>query len=81
MKADFISEYMPVGYYYDGLKLWAIYPIPNLYSREFLGKKIKQRYWKGSVEGLFEGKKTEFKSHHKMISKEEAEDRFPEYFI
>jgi len=39
MKADFISEYMPVGYYYDGLKLWAIYPIPNLYSREFLGKK------------------------------------------
>lgn len=69
-----------IKYYYDGLKLWAIYPMPT-YTRRNSNKKAKQRYWKGSVEGFNIELRTEFKSYHKTISVEQAEELYPEYFI
>jgi len=82
MKTYINSLYEPAGYYYDGLKLWVIYPMKR--SRRSSNKLTKQRYWKlpvDCIDGSKEGQRIEFKSYHKMISIEEAEDRFPEYFI
>jgi len=80
MENEVVTVDIAVGYYYDGLKLWAIYPMPT-YRRKNSNKRARQRYWKGSVEGYYEEQKSEFKSYHKMISIEEAEELFPEYFI
>ena len=80
MKTYINSLYEPAGYYYDGLKLWVIYPMAT-YSIGFSRKRGKQRYLKGSVEDYYESEKTEFKNYHEMISVQEAESKYPEYFI
>jgi len=74
---DINKQWEPVRFYWDGLKLWGIY----LTSSNYKKKASKRRYTKGPVDYTESDKREPFKSYHSTISRDKAEDLYPEYFI
>jgi hypothetical protein len=71
------KQWEPVRFYWDGLKLWGIYAEGFNYRK----KALKRKYTKGPVDYTESNKREPFKSYHSTISKDKAEELYPEYFI
>jgi len=75
------KQWEPIRFYWDGTKLWGIYPGDSKYGK----KPHERRYTKGPVDpndpSAISEKRTAFKMYHSSISPEKAWDLYPEYFI